>query len=86
MFTYGLIILLVKAVFHFLKSQLKWLKNGHISIMLLIPGRPSKRGYCFQNSLASMNYGQIAQYFDIPRKIGWILFLKNSSKPGQSGA
>jgi len=30
-----------------------------------------------------MNYGQIAQYFDIPRKIGWIFF--KSSKPRLRG-
>ena len=51
-------------------------QNGHISIMLLLLGRPSKQGHFFLNSLASMNYGQIVQYFDIPRKIGWILFIK----------
>jgi len=60
-------------------------QNGHISIMLLLLGRPSKQGHFFLNSLASMNYGQIVQYFDIPRKIGWILFLKNSSKPRLQG-
>ena len=49
-------------------------QNGHISIMLLLLGRPYKQGHFFLNSLASVNYGQIVQYFDIPRKIGWILF------------
>ena len=60
-------------------------QNGHISIMLFLLGRPFKQGHLFLNSLASMNYGQIAQYFDIPCKIGWILFLKKSSKPRLQG-
>ena len=35
-----------------------------------VPGWPLIRGIFFQNSLASKNYGQIAQYFDMLRKIG----------------
>ena len=35
-----------------------------------LPGRPLIRGHFLQNSISSINHGQIAQYFDMLRKIG----------------
>ena len=46
---------------------LKWTQNLK---EVCLPGRPLIRGHFFQNSLASINYGQIAQYLDMLRKIG----------------
>ena len=51
------------------KMETVALAQGADNVIYQIPGRPLIRGHFFPNSLASINYGQIAKHFDMLRKI-----------------